>query len=200
VSAGQTSAVGELLAEAVAAVPRMEYMFADGRQLPQTTRPELIVTMLRMLDLRPGQRVLEVGTGSGYSTALLAHVVGPGGQVTSVEVDTEVAGRARELLGRRGIGWVDVVCADGRSGWLPAAPFDRLVAWASSPEVIPAAWVRQVVPGGMIVAPLRRNRASLVAALEVGHGGSLRQVQQIRAGFVPLTAEPYRPWEWEPSQ
>jgi protein-L-isoaspartate(D-aspartate) O-methyltransferase len=187
--------VGELLAEAVAVVPRMEYMLEEGRQLPQTTCPELIVTMLRMLEVQSGQRVLEVGTGSGYSTALLAHVVGPGGRVTSVEVDPEVAERARGLLSCHGNNWAHVVCADGRDGWPPDAPFDRLVAWASSPETIPAAWAEQMVPPGMIVAPIRRGTTALVAALEVGHGGSLRQVRQIRAGLAPLTSEPFRPWE-----
>jgi predicted methyltransferase len=58
----------------------------DGRQLPQTSKPELIARMLQLLDVQLGHRVLEIGTGSGYSTALLAYLVGPGGQVISLDI------------------------------------------------------------------------------------------------------------------
>jgi protein-L-isoaspartate(D-aspartate) O-methyltransferase len=80
--------VDDQVSVAINHVVRDRYLrTADGRQLPQTSTPELIATMLRLLDVQPGQRVLEVGTGSGYSTALLAHLVGAGGQVISLDVD-----------------------------------------------------------------------------------------------------------------
>lgn len=193
---GQTSAVDDLVSQGQAAVPLLDYTFADGCQLPQTTSPEVIAVMLRMLRARPGHRIVEVGTGSGYSTALLAHIAGPSGQVTSIDVDPELIERAAGLLNRHGSARVSLVCADGRHGWPPAAPYDRLIAWGSSPA-IPAAWPQQVVPGGLIVAPTRQNAIGLVTAYQVARGGSLRQLQQIQAGFVPLTSEPFRPWEQE---
>lgn len=187
--------MGDLVSKAQAAVPQLEYMFAAGRQLPQTTRPDLIAAMLRLLHARRSHRILEIGTGSGYSTALLAQLTGRTGRVTSLDIDPELISRAAHLLHRHGYVWVSVACADGRDGWLADAPYDRLVAWASSPETIPTPWLPQMTPGGVIVAPVRRGTTGLVLALQVDKNGALTQTREIEAGFVPLTSEPFRPWE-----
>jgi protein-L-isoaspartate(D-aspartate) O-methyltransferase len=183
------------MSEAIERVARDRYMrTADGRQLPQTSKPELVATMLRLLDVQPGHRVLEVGTGSGYSTALLAHLVGPAGQVISLDIDPDMVARASRLLALDGHGNVTVVDADGRLGHPPGAPYDRLVAWAQAQDAIPVAWAEQVHPGGVIVAPLRRRSAQVVRFRVV----SARQVseeRQLAAGFIPLTGQPLRPWE-----
>jgi protein-L-isoaspartate(D-aspartate) O-methyltransferase len=125
---------------------------ADDRQLPQTSKPELIATMLRLLDVQLDHRVLEVGTGSGYSTALLAHLVGAGGQVISLDIDPEMVTRASRLLALDGHTNVTIWHAAGRRGHPSGAPYDRLVAWAQAPHAIPDAWTGQVHPGGIIVA------------------------------------------------
>jgi protein-L-isoaspartate(D-aspartate) O-methyltransferase len=134
----------------------------DGRQLPQTSKPELIATMLRLPDVQPDHRVLEVGTGSGYSTAVLAHLVGPRGQVISLDIDPHMVTRASRLLALDGHTNVTVVHADDRGGHPPGAPYDRLVAWAQAPQAVLAAWTEQVRPGGIIVAPLQRRTAQVV--------------------------------------
>jgi protein-L-isoaspartate(D-aspartate) O-methyltransferase len=187
--------VDDRVSVAIDRVARDRYLCtADGRQLPQTSKSELIATMLRLLDVQPDHRVLEVGTGSGYSTALLAHLVGAGGQVISLDIDPEMVTRAGRLLALDGHTNVTVWRADGRRGHPPGAPYDRLVAWAQAPHAIPAAWTEQVHPGGIIVAPLRRPIPQVVR-LRVLARRQLSQEQQIAAGFIPLTATPLRPWE-----
>ena len=187
--------MGDLLRKALTAVPLLEYMLAAGRQLPQTTSPEVITAMLRLLDARRGHRILEIGTGSGYSTALLAHMTGPTGRVTSLDIDPELTSRAADLLRRHAYSWVSVACADGRGGWPAAAPYDRIVAWASSPETIPVPWPDHMTAGGVIVAPVQRAGAGLVVALHVDKNGVIKETHAIQAGFIPLTSEPFRPWE-----
>ncbi|QKW49579.1 methyltransferase domain-containing protein [Streptomyces buecherae] len=115
--------------------------------------PTAVVDMLAELDLHPDQRVLEIGTGSGFNAALLATRVGAD-RVVSLEIDANLAAGARRALRRAGYGGVTVVAADGERGWEPGAPYDRLVATASVAS-IPWAWVEQVRPGGLVLSPLR---------------------------------------------
>src|ERR671930_742156 len=132
----------------LAAVPFDRYARQpSGEQLPQSSAPQIIAAMLRLLGVQPGMRVLEVGTGSGYSTALLAHLVGPTGKVVSLDVDAGLTARAAALLERAGCGQVTVVAANGRAGYPAAAPYDRLVAWATADRV-PVPWVEQLCESG----------------------------------------------------
>ncbi|MEU5438194.1 methyltransferase domain-containing protein [Streptomyces sp. NPDC020719] len=113
--------------------------------------PSVVAAMLKDLDVRPGQRVLEVGTGTGWNAALLAHRLGPGA-VTTVEVDPALADAARMSLERHGLGEVTVVCGDGFAGYEPGAPYDRIIATCGV-RTVPAAWLEQCRPGGRIVVP-----------------------------------------------
>lgn len=117
-----------------------------------SSQPSLMAEMLEDLKLRPGLRVLEIGTGTGYNAALLAHVVGPG-QVVSVEVDRNVLAEAWDHLRAFGERGVVVHQADGRLGWAEAAPYDRLMVTAASDDLEPA-WLQQLQPGGLLLAPL----------------------------------------------
>ncbi|WP_224279394.1 methyltransferase domain-containing protein [Streptomyces sp. LS1784] len=112
--------------------------------------PTMVVSMLQDLDVRPGDRVLEIGAGTGWNAGLLAHRLGNLNVVT-VEYDPEVARGARENLQRAGLE-PKVVEGDGRLGWAKGAPFDRVIATCSLLE-IPPAWLEQTRPGGIIVAP-----------------------------------------------
>ncbi|MFI1105798.1 methyltransferase domain-containing protein [Streptomyces melanogenes] len=113
--------------------------------------PSVVAAMLKDLDVRPGQRVLEVGTGTGWNAALLAHRLGPGA-VTTVEVDPSLTHTARSSLARHGLGEVTVVCGDGFAGYEPGAPYDRIIATCGV-RTLPAAWLEQCRPGGRIVVP-----------------------------------------------
>ena len=106
--------------------------------------------MLGELRLEPGQRVLEIGAGTGYNAALLERIVGPEGQVITVDIDPETAPRRRALKGSG----VKVATGDGRNGHAPDAPYDRIIVTASATEV-PRAWLEQLVEGGLVEAPLR---------------------------------------------
>ncbi|MEU2855600.1 methyltransferase domain-containing protein [Streptomyces syringium] len=111
----------------------------------------VVIEMLRHLAPAPGDKVLEIGTGTGYNTALLARRTGPG-TVTSLEIDRTIADQARQRLHAMGVR-ARVLTADGEQGDPTGAPFDRIVCTASVRR-IPPAWLRQLRPGGVLVAPL----------------------------------------------
>ncbi|MGW0912810.1 methyltransferase domain-containing protein [Streptomyces sp. NPDC002784] len=112
--------------------------------------PSVVFRMLRDLDVRAGQRVLEIGTGTGWNAALLAHRLGAD-NVVSIEIDATVAAAARDRLACLGL-WPQVLSRDGVEGDEPGAPYDRIIATAGLRSV-PPAWISQVRPGGLILAP-----------------------------------------------
>ncbi|WP_309226640.1 methyltransferase domain-containing protein [Streptomyces lunaelactis] len=125
----------------------------DGRASSSLSCQAVVVDMLDSLHLEPGQRVLELGTGTGWNAALLAHQAGPD-RVTSVEVDPELAAGARQNLQTAGA-QVAVTVGDGTAGWPPSAPYDRVIS-TYAVDRIPWAWVAQTRPGGRIVTPWGR--------------------------------------------
>jgi protein-L-isoaspartate(D-aspartate) O-methyltransferase len=159
---------------ALRSVPRHEFVPAgrregayDDRPLPigegQTiSAPHMVGIMTDLLDLGPGDEVLEVGTGCGYHAAVTAEVVGPGG-VYSVEYHESLAERARRRLERLGYGGISVRAGDGREGWPEHAPYDRAYLTCAATD-FPRAVVEQVRPGGYLLAPLGTRRQTLVRA------------------------------------
>lgn len=117
-----------------------------------TSQPSVMADMLTALDAHPGHRVLEVGTGTGWNAALLAHRLGAG-NVTSVEVDPVVATHARVALAATGFGDVQVITGDGAHGHPDGAPSDRVLATVGV-GTVPYAWVAQTRPGGRLVVPV----------------------------------------------
>ncbi|MEV0604649.1 methyltransferase domain-containing protein [Streptomyces sp. NPDC050315] len=133
--------------------------------------PSVVFSMLRDLDVPAGARVLEIGTGTGWNAALLAHRLGVD-NVTSIEVDQEVADAARAALARFGLP-VEVITGDGAQGHAVRAPYDRVIATCGLREGIPWAWVEQSRPGGVIVAPwgTHFSHGDAVARLVVAKDG-----------------------------
>ena len=113
--------------------------------------PGVVAEMLTALEAEPGMRVLEIGTGTGYNAALLAHRLGAG-NVVSVELDPVVADQARQALAAAGFSGVSVVTGDGAQGYGPHAPYDRVISTVAVAEV-PHAWVAQTRPGGLVLTP-----------------------------------------------
>ena len=114
------------------------------------SQPSLVALMSEALELQGGERVLEIGTGSGYQAAVLCKL---GAQVDSVEVVPELANRARTILDEIGCASVRIHTGDGWAGWPENAPYDRIVVTAA-PDVMPRELVRQLREGGLILAPV----------------------------------------------
>lgn len=147
--------------------------------------PTVVALQLGQLDVAPGHRVLEIGAGAGYNAALLAHLVGPGGHVTTIDVDADIVDHARERLAAAGVRNVDVVLGDGALGYPAGAPYDRIVATVGA-YGIPNGWLTQLAPTGRLVVPLRiRGGVSRSIAFERGAQG-WRSVDHQMCGFVPL--------------
>jgi protein-L-isoaspartate(D-aspartate) O-methyltransferase len=118
--------------------------------ISSSSQPSLMAQMLEDLDLAQGQRVLEVGAGTGYNAALIAYVTGG---AISIDVDREVLADARRHLEALPDRHVELEHADGREGWERAAPYDRIQVTAASEDVEPA-WLDQLVPGGLVQVPV----------------------------------------------
>lgn len=104
---------------------------ALGIPISSSSQPAIMARMLEQLDVHPGHRVLEIGTGSGYNAALLAHLVGGTGTVVSVDIDDDLVDDARARLADCGVSRVTVGCGDGGLGWTEHAPYDRIIATAA---------------------------------------------------------------------
>jgi protein-L-isoaspartate(D-aspartate) O-methyltransferase len=120
-----------------------------------TSAPSVIAKTLELLELTPGLRVLEIGTGSGYLTALLAKLVGPKGLVVSIEYYPELLEFAKRNLAKYGFKNVMLVQGDGSLGYPELAPYDRVVWGAAAPYPLPEPWIRQTKPEGLLVGPVQ---------------------------------------------
>jgi protein-L-isoaspartate(D-aspartate) O-methyltransferase len=136
-----------------------------GQAISSSSQPAIMAIMLDQLDLAPGLRVLEIGAGTGYNAALISHVVGPAGQVTSVDIDPDLVATAREHLARAGFGEVVVACTDGAGGYPERAPYDRIIATVGVSDLAPA-WLEQAGPRARIVVPLDVRGTQLSVAFQ----------------------------------
>lgn len=179
-------------------VPREEFVSADMRELAyedtplpigneQTiSQPAMVATMIDSVELRPGERVLDVGTGSGYAAAVAAAIAG---HVYSIERHAGLVDAAREILCRLGIANVTVHHGDGTIGLAEHAPYDAIIAAAGGPRV-PHAWCEQLAVGGRIVMPVGRHPhcQRLIKVVRRGEQDYERRwLGEVR--FVPLVGE-----------
>ncbi|MFF2354783.1 methyltransferase domain-containing protein [Kitasatospora sp. NPDC058115] len=160
-----------------------------GVATSSSTAPGLMAEMLDALDVRPGDRVLEVGTGSGYNAALLCRLAGAA-NVTTVDRTGRLAHAARERLGAAGFGAAAVVRADGALGCPGGGPFDRIIATCSVRRV-PPAWLDQCVTGGLIVAPIGNalGGGAVACLTKLPDGGAAGRFLHRPAAFMPLRAD-----------
>jgi protein-L-isoaspartate(D-aspartate) O-methyltransferase len=179
--------------------PAPDLVDRAGAPTSSSSMPTVMAGMLEALDLQPGHRVLEIGTGTGYNAALLCHRVGAD-NVVSVELDPALAGAARRALADLGLRPV-VHAGDGAAGLAAAAPFDRIIATAST-DHIPPAWISQLAPGGAIVVNLRGSLAgSLLRLAMAGSDVVEGSFLDLPGAFMPMRTQldsPHRDGEnWD---
>lgn len=168
------------------AVQRLAYedqavAIGEGQTISQ---PYMVALMTELLDLEPGDRVLEIGAGSGYQTAILAEIAQ---RVVTIERQPVLARRAKETLAQLGYRNVTVVVGDGTQGYPKEAPYDAIIVTAGGPR-IPEPLGTQLAPGGRLVCPVgTKDVQDLVRVVRTPEG--LKQERSIRCCFVPLIGE-----------
>jgi len=177
---------------AVTRVPRERFLPEDrrgeayeDRPVPigfgQTiSQPYIVAYMTEALKVEPSHRVLEIGTGCGYQTAVLAELAL---EVYSIELIDVLAERARRTLDSLGYTTVHVRAGDGHGGWPEQAPFDRILAAAAPPDV-PPALVEQLVDGGILVIPVGTGEQELRVLQK--HGRRVELLSTLPVRFVPM--------------
>jgi protein-L-isoaspartate(D-aspartate) O-methyltransferase len=178
---------GVSLEEAYSPHPVITKRAEDGSALSSASQPNLVAAMLEQLDVRPGMRVLEIGAATGINAALLAELVAPLGQVTTIEIDDDLADGARSALAAAGYPHVRVICGDGAAGDLAGAPYDRITVTAGAGDLAPAWWT-QLAVGGRIVVPLVLHASGLTRsiAFDRTHSDQMGSVSALVCGFVPM--------------
>ena len=180
--------------EAMRRVPRHLFIPSGGRAAAYEDRPVpighgqtisqpyIVAFMTELLELRGGERVLEIGTGSGYQTAILSELCS---RVFSMERIAPLALRARQTLEELGCRNVWIRVGDGSVGWVEEAPFDRIIAAAAAPS-IPPALRDQLADNGLLVIPVGEMKGAqeLVVARRIGSTVTVRE--SIGCRFVPL--------------
>jgi protein-L-isoaspartate(D-aspartate) O-methyltransferase len=181
------------IAEAFSAAPRRLFLPRGARWRAASdapilighgqtnSQPRTVAAMLRLLDVRPGDRVLDVGSGSGWTTALLAHLTGPDGEVLGVEIEPDLVAFGAANLALAGVPWARITAADPEVLGRPeGAPYDRILVSAMARE-LPAELVEQLGAAGRLVVPV----AGVMLLVE-RIGGTAQVSRHGEYRFVPL--------------
>ena len=180
--------------DAMFAVPRHEFVAPalmdkayDDRPLPigaseTISQPYIVAVMTEAVRVQPGDKALEVGAGSGYQVAILAHL---GARVYGIERNPELADTARQRLARLGYAGVEIICGDGTEGYAAAAPYQVIMVTAGSPPKIPQSLIDQLADGGRLIIPVG-GRDYQELNLVFKHGDQIATRALDPCQFVPL--------------
>jgi protein-L-isoaspartate(D-aspartate) O-methyltransferase len=138
----------------------------------EATMPSVIDRLLTLAQLEQGQNVLHIGTGTGYTAALVRHLIGENGNLTTIEIERDIANAAQNNLLAASVMGVTVVNADGAEGYAPRAAYDRIIVTAGVWDM-PTAWIRQLKPNGRIVVPIWLDGLQVMTAFALQPDGSL---------------------------
>jgi len=171
--------------------PDLRQRAYEDRPLPigyrQTiSQPYIVAYMTQALRLGPNEKVLEIGTGSGYQAAVLSELAG---SVYSIEIVAQLAKRARDTLKKLGYDNVQVKQGDGYAGWPDQAPFDAIMVTAA-PDHVPQPLVNQLALGGRLVLPVGETQQTLMVLIRTEDG--VEQEATLPVLFVPMTGEAER--------
>lgn len=197
----QTGVIGQGITdpnvvEAMLQVPRHKFVPEEyQRQAYQNTplpigydqtisQPYIVALMAEMLEIKPGDKVLEIGTGSGYHAAVLSELTP---YIFTIEIVEPLGNRAAELYEELGYSTIQTRIGDGYNGWEEQAPFDKIIVTAAA-DNIPQPLIDQLKPGGIIAIPVgRQDQTQVLTRLIKDENGSLRTERVLPVRFVPLT-------------
>ena len=199
-SAGETgkAAIAPRVLEAMAKLPRHDFVPAEVRPyayadspLPigcskTISQPFIVALMTDLLDLKPEDRVLEIGTGLGYHAAILSALVQ---RVYSVEIIEELAQQAKQRLARQRCANVELRLGNGYYGWPEHAPFDKVIV-AAGVELVPPPLLQQLKPGGRMVIPTGLPDSQQLMLVEKDPSGRVKMKEILRVRFSLLEGEP----------
>ena len=187
-------ALSRVVLDVMAEMPRHEFVPSEMRAfayfdtpLPigfgkTISQPYIVALMTDLLDVRPSDRVLDVGTGLGYQAAVLSRLAT---RVYSVEIIEELASSAARRLSEQGCDNVEVRAGDGSTGWAEHAPFDRILV-AAAPDLIPPALLAQLAPGGRMTIPAGLDGAQTLMLVTRDESGSLATEDILPVRFSEL--------------
>ena len=176
------------LTDAYDEIAVITHTFPDGTHLSCASGPSIVAAMLDALDIQPGQKIMEIGAGTGYNAALLATLTGPDGEVTTIDINADVTANARRNLDDTGFTNVRVITGDGAEGAAEHAPYDRIIVTVGAWD-IPQNWWDQLAPGGRLVVPLRW-RGTTRAVGFTKRGNHWASDWSFLCGFVPMLGQP----------
>jgi len=185
--------------EAFRKIKRADFMSDDIKNLSELnealpighgqtiSQPSTVAFMLEQLQPKTGQKILDIGSGSGWTSALLAHIVGGQGKIIAVEIIPELKefgekNTAKYNFAEKGI--VKFICADANKGYKKEAPYDRILASAAVQEKIPQAWKEQLKVNGRIVTPIRNS----IWILTKKSKKDFKEIERPGFAFVPLVS------------
>jgi protein-L-isoaspartate(D-aspartate) O-methyltransferase len=157
----------------------------EGLLVSSSSQPSMMAIMLEQMALKPGDNVLEIGTATGYNAAIMKHIVGDSGNITTIEIDKDLADQAVINLQRAKVRDVNVVHGDGAVGYPPRAAYNAILATVGVWD-IPPAWITQLKPQGKLVVPLVVDGVQLSATFERQPDGTLLSTDNRPCAFVYL--------------
>ncbi len=183
-----SSNLEEHLGEIYADAPLITITDDQGNVLSTIGQPGFILQMLDLLKLEPGQRVFELGAGSGWNAAMMGRLVGPAGHVYSIEIIPQVAKLAAETIGERGITNVSIIEADGGEGYADGAPYDRAIFTAGAYD-LPRPFYAQIKGGGLLLIVIKSEGGGDNLFLLQKADDHFQSTLSMPCGFVEMTGK-----------
>ena len=160
-------------------------LYEDENFISTISQPSFVLSMLDLLDLRPGQKVFELGTGSGWNAALMGHIVGENGKIVSLDIIPELTRRTKRNLQNLGIKNVEIILGDGVQGHSQEAPYDRGIFTAGAND-LPRAFHEQIKVGGKLLFVLKGHKGSDLLILLEKKADHFESKKTLACQFVPV--------------